>query len=679
MNILTAEGLSKNYGDQALFTDISLGIAEGDKIGLIGVNGTGKSTLLRILAGKETPDKGQVTVNNSIHMEYLPQNPEFDEQATVLQQVFQGDSPVMRLLREYETALTRLQAEPENTVWQERLLRIGADMDRQNAWQLESDAKTILTKLGIDGFDQAVGTLSGGQRKRVALARALIHPAELLILDEPTNHIDQDTIAWLEQYLMKRKGALLLITHDRYFLDRVANRILELDRGALFPYPGNYSRFLELKTEREEQAQASEQKRQNLLRNELAWIRRGAQARSTKQKARIERFHHLQEAQPVAQQGTVEITAGASRLGKKVIECTGVQKTYPRRGTVIEDFSYILDRNDRVGIIGLNGSGKSTLLNLLAGKTAPDAGRIEWGTTVKIGYYTQENTELRPEMRVIEYIKEVAEVIPTPDGGVITASQMLERFLFSPSRQWTPLAKLSGGEKRRLYLLRILMGAPNVLLLDEPTNDLDIQTLTILEEYLDQFPGAVLAVSHDRFFLDRVTDKIFAFTGDGKIRQYLSIEDYQEQNGQAVGQNSQVNHNSQVGYNTRVAQNMQVSSNVQMGKTGQFSQAGKGVEAKGNSAEAKAVGQDSRPDKKERPLKMTYKEQREYERIETDIMEAEANLAALEEEMNQAGSNYGKLQELSEQKLEMEQKLEGLMERWAYLTELAEKIAQGKN
>lgn len=436
----------------------------------------------------------------------------------------------MKLLREYELALEKLNEYSDDPKLQQRLIDLGQQMDELDAWQLENEAKTILNKLGISRFDTLVGTLSGGQRKRVALASALINPTDILMLDEPTNHIDNDTVDWLEQYLNKRKGALVMITHDRYFLDRVVGRVLELDQGKLYPYPGNYSRFLELKAEREEQVEATERKRQNLFRNELAWMRRGAKARTTKQKARIERFEKLQADKPVEYGDRIEMPTGASRLGKKILECDEVRKEFPDRGVVIKSFSYILLRNDRIGIIGPNGSGKSTLLNLIVGNLTPDSGSIELGSTVNVGYFSQENTYMDPERRVIDEIKAVAEVIPTADGGFLTASQMLERFLFQPAVQWTQIGKLSGGEKRRLYLLRILMGAPNVLLLDEPTNDLDIQTLTILESYLDDFPGAVVAVSHDRYFLDRVTDKIFAFEGDGKIRSYAgNYSDYREQ------------------------------------------------------------------------------------------------------------------------------------------------------
>ncbi|CAA7602201.1 Putative ABC transporter [Acididesulfobacillus acetoxydans] len=644
MDVLTAENLTKSYGEKVLFSEISFGIDEGDKIGIIGVNGAGKSTLLKILAGVEWPDQGQVTVGNSVRLEYLPQNPDFEDEATVLQQVFKGTSPVMQLLNAYESALEKLTNHPDHPAYQRGLLSLGQKMDAANAWQLESEAKTVLNKLGIHEFDAAVGRLSGGQRKRVALASALINPAEILVLDEPTNHIDNDTVDWLEQYLNKRKGALIMITHDRYFLDRMVTRIMELDQGKLYPYPGNYSRYLELKAGRLEREEASERKWQNRLRNELAWIQRGAQGRSTKQKARIERFKKLQAEKPPEPLGHVEIATGASRLGKKVLAWTHLHKEFSGRGVVIEDFSYSLLRNDRIGIIGPNGSGKSTLLNLLAGRSVPESGCVDWGSTVKIGYFAQENTEMNPDTRVIDYIKEVAEVIPTSDGRTVTAAQMLERFLFVPSSQWTAISKLSGGEKRRLYLLHILMGAPNVLLMDEPTNDLDIQTLTVLEEYLDEFPGAVLAVSHDRYFLDRMAGKIFAFTGTGQIEAYVgNYSDYQA---------------------------WQLSGQV-----------GPSVEVPSEKAQLKkAELEEEKPERrKERPLKMSYKEQREYEQIEDQIAQTEEELKEIQHEMNEQGSNFSRLQELTIKQQAAEQKLDEMLERWTYLNELAEKIRQGRS
>ncbi len=636
MNIASIEKLSKSYGMKNLFTNISFGIDENDKIGLIGVNGTGKSTFLKVIAGLEEADEGKVIIGNKIEVQYLAQNPDFNPLDTVLDQVFNGYSPIMRLLREYEQILVAVSNKPEDEVLQKQLIGLSQQMDAMNGWQLESEAKIILTRLGIIDFSAKVGTLSGGQRKRIALASALIHPADLLILDEPTNHIDNDTVAWLEDYLAKRKGALLMITHDRYFLDRVVNRIIELDKGNLYGYTGNYSLFLELKMQRETEQEASENKRQNLLRNELAWMRRGARARTTKQKARIERFEKLSDEKVDLNHDKVEITAGASRLGRKIIELSDVTKSFEGR-VVIQKFSYIVLRDDRMGIIGPNGSGKSTLLNLVTQKLNPDSGNIEIGQTVKIGYFSQENMDMDENLRVIEYIKEEANFIPSADGGVITASQMLERFLFSPEMQWTPIRKLSGGEKRRLYLLRILMSSPNVLLLDEPTNDLDIQTLTILEDYLDEFPGAVIVVSHDRYFLDRVVEKVFAFENDGTIKQYVGgYSDYQNTLALAAEEEKQ-------------------------------------------DAE-KEIGivppQIEKP--KERSRKFTFKEQKEYEEIDAVINGVENEIQIVSNRINHAGSNFTLLQELTELQQQLEKKLADLYDRWTYLNELAEEIENSK-
>lgn len=635
MNLLSIENISKSYGEKTLFANVTFGIDEGDKIGLIGVNGTGKSTFLKVIAGVDTADSGKITVGSSVQVEYLPQNPAFDDQATVLEQVFKGHSPVMQVLRDYEQALLDIEKHPDDPVCQKRLISLSQQMDAQNAWQLESDAKIILTKLGITDFSAIVSTLSGGQRKRVALASALINPADVLILDEPTNHIDNETVAWLEDYLAKRKGALLMVTHDRYFLDRVTNRIIELDKGKLYTYTGNYSNFLELKAEREEQQEASERKRQNILRNELAWIRRGAQARSTKQKARIERFEQLSAQTPEASQGQLEILVGASRLGRKIIELEQIGQTFEDR-VLIKDFSYIVLKNDRVGIVGPNGSGKSTLLNIIAGRLTPDKGRVEVGQTVKIGYFSQESSEMNQDLRVIEYIKEEAHFLQTADGGTISAAQLLERFLFPPHLQWTPIAKLSGGEKRRLFLLRILMSAPNVLLLDEPTNDLDIQTLSILEDYLEEFPGAVITVSHDRYFLDKLADKIFAFEGQGVIKQYPG---------------------NYTDYHNRISVIETVTA---------------GAEKTKGAAEKKPVIADK---PKERPRKLSFKEQREYEQIEEVIAGVEQELAAVNAAINAAGSNFELLQELTAKQQELDLRLNELLDRWTYLNELVEELS----
>lgn len=629
--IITVENLCKTYGTKVLFNAVTFGVEEGDKIGLIGVNGTGKSTFLKVLAGLDQPDAGKIMISGGCRLEYLPQEPFFASGVTVLEQVFKGASPEMNVLRDYEQTLEDCRLEPGNQALQERLIGLGQQMDALDVWKLESDAKTILTKLGVADFSAPVESLSGGQRKRVALAAALITPADLLILDEPTNHIDNDTVAWLEQYLAKRKGALLMITHDRYFLDRVANKMIELDKGNLYSYSGNYSQFLELKAAREEAAEASEEKRQNLLRKELAWMRRGAKARTTKQKARIQRFEALNEQQVDLGGAKVEINVGATRLGRTVIELEQIGHRYGEK-TLLKNFDYIVLKDDRVGIIGKNGSGKSTLLNIIAGRLRPECGSVVVGQTVKLGYFAQENVDMDENLRVIEYIKEEAHHLPTADGGSISAAQMLERFLFPPELQWNPISKLSGGEKRRLYLLRVLMGAPNVLLLDEPTNDLDIQTLAILEDYLDEFPGAVLAVSHDRYFLDRVVEKVFAFEGEGEIGLYNGgYSDYQE--------------------------------------LCELRESQEQAEKKATDEE-KAVAERPR----ERSRKLTYNEQKEYESIDAVIAEAEGELKALQLRIDGAGTDYTLLQELMQQQQMLELRVETLMERWAYLTELAEKI-----
>ncbi|MDT8903604.1 ABC-F family ATP-binding cassette domain-containing protein [Anaeroselena agilis] len=632
MNLLSIENLAKSYGERVLFTNVSFGVDEDDKIGLIGVNGTGKSTFLKVIAGLEPADGGKVTRGSGVRVGYLPQNPALDAGSTVLAQVFIGSTPVMRLIREYEQALEAVNTHPGDPERQKTLIALSQQMDAQNAWQVESDAKAILTKLGISDFAANVGTLSGGQRKRVALASALVNPADLLILDEPTNHIDNDMVAWLEQYLHAYKGALLMVTHDRYFLDRVVNRIVEIDKGQLYTYGGNYSDFVEKKAEREELQASSERKRQNLYRNELAWIRRGARARTTKQKARIDRFEQLSAQKADLGTNKLEIEAGASRLGRKIIELENIQQMFGDR-VFIRDFSYTVLRDDRVGIVGPNGSGKSTLLNIIAGRLAADSGIVEVGQTVKIGYFSQESSDMDEGLRVIDYIKEEANFITVGDGGTISASQMLELFLFPPNVQWMPIAKLSGGERRRLYLLRILMGAPNVLLLDEPTNDLDIQTLTILEDYLDDFPGAVVVVSHDRYFLDRVTDKIFAFEGDGNIRQY----------------------------------------------TGGYSDFLDKCTPPENEASQKRSDKDTKPyapEEAKRPRRFTFNEQREYEQIDEVIAGVERQLNAVVAQIDAAGSDFEQLQRLVADQKELEGKLDELLERWTYLNELAEEISK---
>ncbi|MDQ0174147.1 ABC-F family ATP-binding cassette domain-containing protein [Paenibacillus tundrae] len=648
MNIMTIEQISKSYGEKILFKDASFGMGDQDKIGVVGVNGTGKSTFLRVIAGMEPADGGQIAIGNDVRIQFLAQNPQFNPDNTVLQQVFEGDSPEMKTVREYTQTMELLELNSSDPALQERLMRLNQQMEQLQTWQMESEAKSILSKLGIRQFDARMGTLSGGQRKRVALASALIHPCELLILDEPTNHIDNDSVVWLEQYLQKRRGALLMITHDRYFLDRVANVMLELDHGRLFRYEANYTRFLELKAEREERESASEQKRQNLLRTELAWIRRGAKARTTKQKARIDRYEQLKDQQGLSRSGSMDVSVGSTRLGKKILEIEHLSKSAGGR-KLIEDLSYIAVPGDRVGIVGPNGSGKSTLLQMISGKLEPDAGEVSVGPTVNLGYFTQEHQEMDESLRVIEYIKEVAENVKTADGSLITASQMLERFLFTPTAQWTPISRLSGGEKRRLYLLRVLMAAPNVLLLDEPTNDLDIQTLAVLEDYLDDFPGVVFVVSHDRYFLDRTVDKVLSFEGEGAVR--VHVGDYSE-------------------YAEWMLKNVTSNSAT----SSQTNSAAASTDSKTSTDERKSATSTAKP-----KLKFSFKEQREYDQIDENIEKAEANLARINTDMEAAFSDSARLQELMAEQAEAERHLEELMERWTYLNELAEQIEKSKS
>ena len=635
MMVLSIENLSKSYGERVLFADVSFGVETGDKIGVIGVNGTGKSTFLKVIAGLEPADDGKLVWASGARVEYLPQNPDFEASATVLEQVFKGHSPVMRVIRDYEQTLAQTGKTPDDPRLQKRLIQLGQEMDAQDAWQLESEAKSVLTKLGITDFDAQVGRLSGGQRKRIALAGALINPADLLILDEPTNHIDNDTVDWLEGYLATMRGALLMVTHDRYFLDRVSTRPIELDKGHVYAYAGNYSDFLTSKAEREEREASSEQKRQGLLRKELAWIRRGAKARSTKQKARIGRFETLSDQKALLSDEKLTIESGSTRLGRTVIELEDVGKRFEGQ-TLFSNFTYTVLRNDRVGIIGPNGAGKSTLLNLIGGRLQPDSGSVLIGQTVKIGYFSQESAEMDDSQRVIQYIQEEAYQITTATGETISASQMLERFLFPSPLQWLPISKLSGGEKRRLQLLRVLMSAPNVLLLDEPTNDLDVETMVVLEDYLDSFAGALIVVSHDRYFLDRTVDKVFAFE-DGVIRQYPgAYSDYAERRKLAEA-----------------------------------------AETKLEKRETKREMSTTRDrDKGPKTPKFTFAEQKEFAEIDDVIAGVETELAAVTKAINAAGSDFERLQQLTDAQTTLEKKLDHLMERWTYLNELAEKMKQ---
>ena len=593
MNILNIEHISKIYGEKVIFDDVSLGIHSGDKIGVIGVNGTGKTTLLKIIAKINEPDKGQIICGNGIRVSYLPQNPEFPKKQSILEYVMDG--------KEHQD------------------------------WKTESEAKTILTKLGIYDFDEGCDHLSGGQKKRVALARTLVDPTEVLILDEPTNHLDNDMVLWLEEFLNSFRGVLIMVTHDRYFLDRVTNKIVEIDKGKLYEYDTNYSGFVELKVQREEMELATERKRQSLLRVEMEWMKQGIKARGTRQRARTERFEELKNAKGPSIQQNVEMDSISSRLGKTTIELEHISKGFGDKH-LINDFSYIFLRDDRIGFIGPNGCGKSTLMKMIMGILKPDEGNITIGDTVKIGYFAQENEDMTGDIRVIDYIKNVAEYIQTTKGQV-SASQMLDRFLFPPELQYTPLDKLSGGEQRRLYLLKVLMEAPNVLILDEPTNDLDIQTLTILEDYLDTFAGIVITVSHDRYFLDRIVNRIFAFEEGGHLKQYEG------------------------GY-TDYLEKVKPAAKPEKSKPAKKENNGKKFQKE-----------------HQKKLKFTYKEQKEFETIDDDIAKLEEKLEQLDEEIMENATNSGKLAELTEQKESAQAELDEKMDRWVYLNDLAEQIA----
>jgi ATP-binding cassette subfamily F protein uup len=613
-------------------------------LGLIGVNGSGKTTLLQVLAGAEQPDEGNVRLHDPMRIEFLPQEPAFDPEATVLEQVFAGNSPEMRLIREYEASLHELQSRPQDEAAQQRMLSLSSRMDAVGAWQLEEEAKKILFRLGIEKLDQKMNTLSGGQRKRVALAGTLIRPCDLLILDEPTNHLDTESIDWLEQTLSRKSSALLMITHDRYFLDRTVSRILELDQGTLYAYEGNYSLFVEKKAEREELQEAAERKRKNLYRNELAWMRRGARARTTKQKARIDRFDQLEASKPGAAQEQLDFDLLSSRLGKQVIELDGVSISYQNH-PVLRRFDAIVQRDSRIGIVGPNGAGKSTLLKLIVGAVEPDDGVVRLGQTVRIGYFSQEHEEMDETKRVIEYVREAAETVTTREG-MASAAQMLEKFLFPAAVHGTLVGKLSGGEKRRLVLLKLLMQAPNVLMLDEPTNDLDIATLAVLEQYLEEFPGAVIAVSHDRYFLDRTCATVWAFHGDGTVEKHVG--NYSE-------------------YRQWQLANKRPEASSHP--------AGPGTTAAPTAPPVQASPQ-SEPNRK--PHKFSYNEQKEFEQIDTVIEAAEKKLGEVQQQIGETGSDYVKLQQLSEEEKSLQAELERLLERWTYLNELAEQIERNK-
>ena len=610
MNIINIEHISKIFGGKVIFDDVSCGISEGEKIGVIGINGTGKTTLLRVLAGLEQPDEGQVITQNGIRIAYLQQNPAFPEEKTVLSYVTDG-------------------------MW---------DMD----WTLQSEAKSMLNQLGILDHEQLLAELSGGQRRKAALVRTLVQDFDVLLLDEPTNHLDNEMLTWLEDYLNRYKGTVIMVTHDRYFLDRVSNRILELDHGKIYSYEANYSKFLELKVQREEMALATERKRQSVLRMELEWAKRGCRARSTKQRARLERLEALKAGKAPVSDATLEIEATAARMGRKTVELHHISKRYGEK-VLIDDFDYIVLKNQWLGIIGPNGCGKSTLIKIIAGLIEPDSGSVEIGETIQLGYFAQEVPDMNTEQRVIDYIKDVAEYLPTKDGK-ISASQMLERFLFTPEMQYAPVSKLSGGEKKRLYLLKVIFTGANVYLFDELSNDIDIQTLTILEDFLNSFPGIVITVSHDRYFLDNVVDRIFEFDGNGHLQQYEGgYTDYLETK------------------QKRTSQETSESGNAL------FEKSGKGKSEEGSSKSSRDWKQNRKT-----KLKFSYKEQKEFETIDDDIAQLEDGIAALEAEILANATNPGKLNELMKEKEKAEHALEEKMNRWVYLNDLAEKIESQK-
>lgn len=624
MNLLSLENITKAYTERVLLDGASFFLQEGEKVGIIGINGTGKSTLLKLAAGLEEPDTGSCTKANHVVIRYLPQTPEFDDSCTV---------------------------------WE----HVEKKISESTQWDMEGEAKSMLQTLGIVRLEQKISELSGGQRKRLALAEILMQPCDILVLDEPTNHLDHAMAAWLEDYLKRWRGSLIMVTHDRYFLDSVSNRIVEIDKGKIYSYDTNYSGFLELKAQREEMEAATERKRQSILRVELEWVKRGARARSTKQKARLERYEEMKNQHGPQSDGQVSMSSITTRMGNTTIEIDGISKSYGGH-TFIRDFSYIFLKNDRVGFVGTNGCGKTTLMKLLAGREEPDSGSIKVGQTIRIGYYSQEIETSKeagiaymdPKMRVIDYIRETAEFVRTEDG-LISASAMLERFLFPPQAQYSLIGKLSGGERRRLNLLRVLMESPNVLILDEPTNDLDISTLTILEDYLDHYQGIVIVVSHDRYFLDRTVNRIFAFEAGGVLRQY---------------------EGGYTDYVLKAGESAQCNLSVQDGIISSAADGTEGADT-GSEAGGRAAYENYRANR-ERKLKFSYKEKQEYETIEQDILDLEDKLESLDAEMAANATNSKRLSELAAEREQTEADLEHKMERWEYLEELAEKIhAQG--
>ncbi|OIU71309.1 ABC-F family ATP-binding cassette domain-containing protein [Rossellomorea aquimaris] len=631
MRMLTAENLSKSYGEKTLFDSISFSIIEKERVGLIGVNGTGKSSLLKLIAGIEEYDSGEITSPGDYHIAYLPQEPDIDGDLSVIGQVFSGEAKMIKAMREYETALLEMESDPESPTLQERLFEAQKRMDMLHAWEANANAKAILTKLGIYDFSKKMNELSGGQKKRVALASVLIETPDLLILDEPTNHLDFQSIKWLEDYLSKYKGSVLLVTHDRYFLDRVTNRTFELAGGKLYSYTGNYASFIEAKATRQENERLISEKQQNLYRRELQWMRRGAKARTTKQKARIQRFENLQENMSSGPDNAqVEIAIGGNRLGKQVFELKQATKTFDDK-LILKDFNYLIKPGDRIGIVGKNGSGKSTFLNILSGADVLDTGELITGQTVKIAYYTQGHEELDENMRMIEYLREAGEFITTDKGERISVTSMLERFLFPMSTHGTLIRKLSGGEKRRLFLLKLLMEKPNVLLLDEPTNDLDTETLTVLEDYINDFSGVVVTVSHDRYFLDKTAGQLLVFNGEGDIGTYFGEYTEYLEEAEAVVKKS-------------------------------------AAEEKKQDPAPKLTDQQPEKDKK----RLSYMEKREWDEIEGKIASLEEKLESVQEELERAGSNFERAQELMNESQQLNDELEHLIERWSYLSEFAD-------
>lgn len=631
MNLITLENINKSYSEKTLLKNVSLGINEGDKIGLIGINGAGKSTFLKIVAGKEDFFDGTRIQGKNVRIEYLSQDTKFNDDSTILEQIFKGETEEMKLLMKYEEVLDKIQK--GDVSLNDTLIKLQSRIDTQNLWDLESEAKSVLNKLGITNYSEKMGNLSGGQRKRVFLASALITPCELLILDEPTNHLDSTSIEWLEEYLNSRKGSLLMITHDRYFLDRVSNKIIELDRGNLYSYDGNYTKYLEKKIERIETEKTQEIKRQALIRNELKWVRRGAKARTTKQKARLQRFEELKNKEYIEVNTDIELNFIGTRLGKKIVEINNLNKSFENK-KLIENFSYIFTNEDRIGIVGPNGAGKTTFLKMLMGEENLDSGSIEVGETVKFGYFSQEGKELNNDLRVIDFVREGGEYIPTTDGNKITASTLCERFLFDGTMQYSKIEKLSGGEKRRLQLLRVLMEAPNFLIFDEPTNDLDIETLKILENFLDEYLGVVVVVSHDRYFLDRICNKIFAYDNTGNIKIY---------------------HGNYSDYLTQKDITKEEVINSSTNKI-----------------------KKEKPKKENKAPRFSFNEQKEFKEINGVIEKLELEIDNLQDEIDKNSTNYSKLQELIESKEEKEMILLEKYERQEYLNGIAKAIEEYK-